>query len=138
LSAIPESAPYGRYRRHIEGADFSLEANTGTVPSDGCFYLLRNGEVLLQSSEFPKAIEAYNGLCREFWESRLDSSDVAQRVASAWGLLSLDPEDKQALEIIRQDGSDNDRKRLEQDRNRRRLQKAAAYHSADAPVSRDL
>ena len=126
MSTVPGAAPYGRYRRHIEGSDFSLEANTSAVPADGRFYLLRNGEVVLQSSEFPEAIEAYNNLCREFWQNRLDSEEVSQRVASAWGLLSLDPEDKVAQENIKQDGSDNDRKRLEQDRNRRRLQKAAA------------
>jgi hypothetical protein len=130
MSTVPGAAPYGRYRRHIEGADFSLEANTPSVPNDGSFYLLRNGEVVLQSSDFPEAIEAYNNLCREFWMNRLESAEIAQRVAGAWGLLSLDPEDKVAQEIIKQDGSDNDRKRLEQDRNRRRLQKAAATRRA--------
>ena len=31
--------PHGRYKRNLDGADFTLEANTEAVPADGRFYV---------------------------------------------------------------------------------------------------
>lgn len=116
-------SPLMRYRRHIEGTDFSLEANTESVPEEGHFYLLRNGEVKLVSDEFPEAMEAYQGLCREYWQDHLDSRDRDARMASAWGLVGLEPDHKDAIELIKNEGSEEDRKRLEQVRRRKRFAK---------------
>jgi hypothetical protein len=123
MTAIADVAPLGRYRRTIEGADFSLEANTDAVPGDGRFYLLRNGEVELSSEEFPRAMEAYTQLCREHWQTGLESEEAEERISSAWGILTLEPEHKVAVQVIQEDGSADDRKRMEQARKRRRFAK---------------
>jgi len=112
-----------RYRRHIEGTDFSLEANTEAVPEGGHFYLLRNGQVELKSDEFPEAMEAYQNLCRAHWQDQLKSVDPHERMASAWGLVGLEPNNVSALELIRTEGSEDDKKRLEQVRRRKRFSK---------------
>lgn len=119
-------SPLMRYRRHIEGTDFSLEANTEAVPESGHFYLLRNGEVELMSDEFPEAMEAYQGLCREYWKDHLKSGDRQERMASAWGLVGLEPNNESALELIRNEGTEDDKKRLEQVRRRKRFSKQRA------------
>lgn len=121
-----------RYRRHIEGTDFSLEANTEAVPERGHFYLLRNGRVELMSDEFPEAMEAYQGLCREYWKDHLKSVDPHQRMASAWGLVGLEPNNESALELIRNEGSEDDKKRLEQVRRRKRFSKQRAGRGSRA------
>lgn len=121
-----------RYRRHIEGTDFSLEANTESVPEGGHFYLLRNGKVELKSDEFPEAMEAYQNLCRAHWEGRLSSGNPQERMASAWGLVGLEPNNVNALELIRTEGSEEDKKRLEQVRRRKRFSKQRTGRSARA------
>ena len=103
---------WGRYHRHLDGADFSLEANTESTPEAGCFYLLRDGEVLLQSTDFAAVEAAYKALCREYWERRIGSDDRKIRVASAWGLLGLDLEHPAAAAVIRDDGTAADAKRV--------------------------
>lgn len=121
-----------RYRRHIEGTDFSLEANTEAVPEGGHFYLLRNGEVEFMSDEFPQAMEAYQGLCRAHWQDQLNSGDPLRRMASAWGLVGLDSNHVNALELIRNEGSEDDKKRLEQVRRRKRFSKQRPTRGARA------
>ena len=112
--------PHGRYKRGLDGANFTLEANTESVPADGRYYVLREGEVVLATEEFAEATAAYNRLCREFWESRLESPATPVRIAAAWGLLGLDPTDKTAQTVIQEDGSPQERKRLEHAQSRRR------------------
>ncbi|MCC2668569.1 MAG: hypothetical protein K0Q72_1040 [Armatimonadetes bacterium] len=114
------SARWNRYRRCVDRGDFSLEANTETVPEPGFFFLLRAGEVLLQSDDYAIVEAAYNQLCREFWESHLTSTAAPRRVASAWGLLSLEPNHACAAAVIEQDGAPEDRNRLVRARNRSR------------------
>src|SRR5690349_20271919 len=92
--------PHGRYRRGLEGANFSLEANTESVPGDGRYYVLQEGEIVLASAEFQEAITEYNRLAREFWLGRLEDEQTQIRVAAAWGLLGLDPNDKNAQGVI--------------------------------------
>jgi len=123
-----------RYRRHIEGTDFSLEANTEAAPEAGHFYLLRNGRVELQSDEFPEAMEAYQNLCRAHWLAQLKSVDPHERMASAWGLVGLEPNNVSALELIRTEGSEEDKKRLEQVRRRKRFskQRSSRFNRAKA------
>ena len=110
-----------RYRRHVEGTDFSLEANTEAVPEAGHFYVLRRGAVELVSDEFPVAMQAYQDLCRKHWQDQLESTDSGRRMASAWGLVGMEPDHAGALEVIRNDGTEDDKKRLEQVRRRKRF-----------------
>lgn len=116
--------PHGRYRRGLEGASFSLEANTESVPADGRYYILQDGRITLATSDFPEALAEYNRLCREFWQARLDHPVPQVRVAAAWGLLSLDASDKAAIAVIVQDGTPQEKKRLEQAQSRRRALRA--------------
>lgn len=102
----------GRYRRHVAGADFSLEANTDATPHDGHYYLLRGGEVVLSSHNLKKAEAAYHALCREHWLMSLDAGSPAARLSGAWGLLTLEPEHAGAAAVIARDGTDQDRARL--------------------------
>jgi hypothetical protein len=112
--------PHGRYKRGLEGADFTLEANTESVPADGRFYILRNGKVALDTDDFQVAIAEYNQLCRQFWSERLNHASVPVRIAAAWGLLGLDATDKNAQAVIVRDGSPQEKKRLDQAQSRRR------------------
>lgn len=116
-------APQTRYRRQLQGADFSLEANTETVPGDGHFYLMQGGEVKLRSDSFTEAVDAYNGLCKRYWKEHLQSDALEERMASAWGLISLEPSNQEAIEVIRQEGTDADVARLEQLRRKSRFAK---------------
>lgn len=124
MSDSVPAPPHGRYRRGLQGADFSLEANTESVPDDGRYYVLRAGQVLLATENFPEALAEYNNLCRVFWEARLDDPSPQVRVAAAWGVLSLDPNDKNAPAIIQRDGTPQERKRLDQAQSRRRALRA--------------
>jgi hypothetical protein len=112
--------PHGRYKRGLEGADFTLEANTEAVPSDGRFYVLQDGKTVLATEEFQEAITEYNRLCKRFWTERLDHPNTPVRIAAAWGLLGLDATDKNAQAVIVRDGSPQERKRLDQAQSRRR------------------
>ena len=111
---------WARYHRHLAGGDFSLEANTETTPQTGAFYVIQCGSVLLRSSDFPTAEAAYGGLCEEHWTRHLTSSDPAQRLASAWGLLGMEPANRAAAAVIEQDGLPGDHLRLARARSRRR------------------
>ena len=124
MEAIAELAPSTRYRRQIDGADFSLEANTEAAPKPGRFYVLRDGEVAMESDHFPEAAQAYQALCREYWTDRLQSEERGVRLASAWGLVGLEPTHKDANEVIKEDGTPADCQRLDQARRRSRFAKA--------------
>lgn len=116
--------PHGRYRRAPRGANFSLEANTEAVPADGRFYILVDGKIKLESEEFGPALEEYNNLCRDYWTPRLEDEDIPTRVAASWGVLTLNPNDKTAIDIIQRFGTPQERKRLEQAQSRRRALRA--------------
>jgi hypothetical protein len=111
---------WARYHRHLEDGDFSLEANTDLAPEAGHFYVLQEGSVLLRSDDFPTAEAAYQRLCRVHWEHHLTSTLPSQRLASAWGLLGLEPANQAAARVIEQDGRPGDRERLTRMRSRRR------------------
>jgi hypothetical protein len=123
VDTTADVSPSMRYRRHVEGTDFSLEANTEATPESGRFYLFRGGKVELVSEAFPEVMEAYQKLCKKHWQNGLESDVLSERMASAWGLVGLEPDNKDALEVIRTDGTDDDRKRLEQVRRRKRFAK---------------
>ena len=120
----PAAPPHGRYKRNLAGAGFSLEANTESVPADGRYYVMENGNVLLATSEFEEATAEYHRLCRDYWAVRLDDEAIPTRLAAAWGLLGLDPSDKAAQTVIQTHGSAQEKKRLEQAQSRRRALKA--------------
>src|SRR4051794_28300899 len=88
----PKLARHMHYRRRIEGANFSLEANTEAAPEPGHYYVLREGEVLLRTNDLASAEAAYQQLCRECWESHLPSTDARVRRMSALGLLGQNPD----------------------------------------------
>lgn len=113
--------PLGRYVRSLAGADFSLQANTAAAPDPGFFYVLAGSRVVLRSEDFAEAQAHYKELCRVFWSERLDSSDRAAAMASAWGLLGLDIDNAAAARLITRLGSPADQKRLQQLRNRARF-----------------
>src|SRR5687768_394084 len=110
VETVP-APPHGRYKRGLDGADFTLEANTEAVPADGRFYILQQGEVVLATDEFQEAITEYNRRCLSFWRTRLEDSRIQVRIAAAWGLLGLDATDRQAQAVIIRDGSPQERKR---------------------------
>lgn len=120
MSETVPAPPHGRYKRGLQGADFTLEANTDAVPSDGRFYILRDGKQALATADFQEAITEYNRLCRDFWAARLNDERNEVRVAAAWGLLSLDANDKVAQGVIQEFGTAQEKKRLEQSQSRRR------------------
>lgn len=130
MSTEPVPAPpHGRYKRGLQGADFTLEANTEDVPADGRYYVLRGGEVQLATEDFTEAVGEYNRLCRDFWSARLEDPAIPVRVAAAWGLLSLDPSDKTAQGIITEFGTPQEKKRLDQAQSRRRALRARSGSS---------
>jgi hypothetical protein len=124
MSETRPAPPHGRYKRGLEGANFTLEANTEAVPADGRFYVMRDGEVVCATAEFDEATTEYHKLCRDFWKERLQSESPQVRVSAAWGLLGLDSSDKIAIGVITQDGTPQDRKRMEQAQSRRRAMRS--------------
>jgi hypothetical protein len=119
-----------RYHRSLEHGDFSLEANTESVPEPNLFYLLRDGEVVMSSDDFRTAEVAYQGLCREFWERNLSSEIPLQRMASAWGLLGAELSHRGAAKVIEQDGVPADQNRLMRMRSRHRALLARSERTA--------
>jgi hypothetical protein len=89
--------PGTRYFRSIEGADFSLEANTENVPKDGRYYIRQSGEITFSSQQLGDARELYETLCHAFWRTLMESPDRKERIAGARGLLSHTPDDPAAL-----------------------------------------
>jgi len=81
--------PGTRYFRSIEGADFSLAANTENVPRDGRYYIRQGGEITFSSSQLGDVRELYEGLCNGYWRMLMQSSDRAERIA---GLFRGDDE----------------------------------------------
>lgn len=117
-TVLPTQGVWGRYHRRLEHGDFSLEANTEAVPETGFFYLFRGDDVLLRCEDFPTAEAAYRNLCREHWEHHITSESPERRLASAWGLLGLEPGHPGALLVIERDGSSDDHARLIRVRNK--------------------
>jgi hypothetical protein len=98
MTGIPSGPrPGSRYYRSIEGADFSLEANTDNVPRDGRYYILQGGEIAFSSDQLVDARELYERLCDRFWRELMQSPDAKERVAGARGVLSHVPDDAAAL-----------------------------------------
>lgn len=120
MPAEVEISPETHYKRQVDGADFSLEANTPATPRPGCFYVLRHGRVVRQSTSYKEALAAYHALCRVYWSDRMEARDPDQRLAAAWGLVSLDPSDERAVELIKTEGDRAQRERLERIRARHR------------------
>jgi hypothetical protein len=69
-------------------------------------------------------LEEYNNLCRDYWTPRLEDEDIPTRVAASWGVLTLNPNDKTAIDIIQRFGTPQEKKRLEQAQSRRRALRA--------------
>ena len=112
--ATTNAPPFGRYHRRLAGTNFSLEANTSAKTLPGQFYVFRGEELLLASDDFALAEACYKDLCKEYWDGHLGSPDPAVGMACAWGLLSLDLNHAAAGQVIQQQGTPADQKRLTQ------------------------
>lgn len=119
-AVVVKCSRWAHYRRQLSRGNFSLEANTDAVPETGQFFLLRDGDVVMRSEDLEPVELAYRELCREFWELDLASELPLRRVESAWGLLGQQPSHASAIQVIEQDGGDQDRRRLATLRNRYR------------------
>lgn len=124
--ATTSAPPFGRYHRHLAGTNFSLEANTSARTLPGQFYVFRGEELLLASDDFAQAEACYKDLCKEYWDGHLDSPDPAVGMACAWGLLSLDLNHTAAGQVIQQQGTPADHKRLGQLKGRATAMKRAS------------
>jgi hypothetical protein len=127
LDVTTPIAPFGRYHRHLAGANFTLEANTTSARLPGRFYVLVDDKVLLESGDFAQAESCYKELCREYWDEHLESPDPAVGMASAWGLLGLNLYHPTAGAMVQERGTPAERKRLEQLRGRARAMKRAGW-----------
>jgi hypothetical protein len=119
-------SPSGRYLRSLDGADFTLQANTSEAPEPGVFFVMQGDSVLFRSEDFDLASAHYKELCRAFWSEQLESADLKCGMASAWGLLGLDIDHAGAQRLITRNGSPADLKRLQQLRNKARHARGAA------------
>jgi len=130
-AAKPEAAqlqrpPAGPFVRRLPGANLSLEVNTERVPADEACYVLRDGEIVFRSPEYPVALTEYQRLCAEYWEQQLDNADAETRLRAARGLYAQDATHPRALAILKADGDSRDRRRLEQASQRNAYAKRAA------------
>jgi hypothetical protein len=115
------AAVHGRpFRRWIEGAGLSLEANTASTPTMGIYYVLQGGVVCFSSDDLAEAGEVFDRLRLGHWEGLLASRDPQQRLDGARGLFRHDHLHARALEVLAADGSAQDLKRVAQARNRAR------------------
>jgi len=103
----------GAFTRRIDGADFSLEANTPRVPADRAYYVLRAGEIIFRSENYPEALAHYQELCQAHWEQQLEG-DESTRLNAARGLYSLDAQHTRAVAILKAAGDAGDHRRLAQ------------------------
>src|SRR5207248_2926688 len=111
--AITVGVGAGAFTRRIDGADFSLEANTPRVPADRAYYVLRGGEIIFRSENYPEALARYQELCQEHWEKQLEG-DESTRLNAARGLYSLDAQHSRAVAILKAAGDAGDHRRLAQ------------------------
>src|SRR5262249_9241435 len=82
--------PAGPFVRRLQGANLSLEINTERVPADEACYVLKDGEIVFRSLEYPVALIEYQRLCAEYWERMLDHADAEIRLRAARGLYAQD------------------------------------------------
>jgi hypothetical protein len=131
MSSIPEErTPRGPYRRWIEGTDFSLEANTPSVPEGGAFYVLQGGSVRFSSPDFSAAAAEYDSLCVAYWEEMLASRDPNTRLMGARGLFRRDQTHAAARRILTTEGTDHDRRLMAQAGQRARYAERTAERTA--------
>lgn len=115
------AAVHGRpYRRWIEGAGLSLEANTPSTPTTGVYYVFQGGIVCFSSDNLTEAGDVFDRLRIVYWENLLASRDAQERLDGARGLFSHDHSHLRALEVLAAEGSDKDLKRVAQARHRAR------------------
>ena len=111
--AVPTGVGAGPFTRRIDGADFSLEANTPRVPADRAYYVLRGGEIIFRSEEYPAALARYQELCQAHWEQQLEG-DESTRLNAARGLYAMNAQHSQAVAILKSAGDAGDHRRLAQ------------------------
>jgi hypothetical protein len=122
LASFDPSAviPARHYRRWIEGASLSLEANTPSTPTEDVYFVFQKGVVCFSSDSLAEAEEVFDRLRAGHWEDLLASLDRQERLDGARGLFRLDHTHVRACEILTAEGSDQDIKRIAQARHRAR------------------
>jgi hypothetical protein len=103
----------GAFTRRIDGANFSLEANTPRVPADRAYYVLQGEQIIFRSEAYPEALAHYQELCQAHWEGQLEG-DEATRLNAARGLYALDSQNSRAIAILKSAGDAGDHRRLAQ------------------------
>jgi hypothetical protein len=103
----------GAFTRRIDGANFSLEANTPRVPADRAYYVLQGEQIIFRSEAYPEALARYQELCQAHWEGQLEG-DEATRLNAARGLYALDSQNSRAIAILKSAGDAGDHRRLAQ------------------------
>jgi len=96
-------------KQYIEGADFSLERFTESVPQDGRYYLLQGTRIAAVFDSPEEAHSYYHGLCLTYWTRMLGSDDIALRLQAARGLLRRDRGHRIALETLVAHGDTKER-----------------------------
>jgi hypothetical protein len=103
----------GAFTRRIDGANFSLEANTPRVPADRAYYVLQGEQIIFRSEAYPEALARYQELCQAHWEGQLEG-DEPTRLNAARGLYALDAQHPRAIAILKSAGDAGDHRRLAQ------------------------
>jgi hypothetical protein len=103
----------GAFTRRIDGANFSLEANTPRVPADRAYYVLQGDQIIFRSEAYPEALARYQELCQAHWEGQLEG-DESTRLNAARGLYALDAQHPRAVAILKSAGDAGDHRRLAQ------------------------
>ena len=110
----PDAGVGGVYRRCLPAAEISIQANTPLVPADGQFHLVVGERILYSSSDLEQVEQRYDRMCAEFWDEQLHSPRTEERVQAAMAILHRDPGHAAARAVIEREGSDPDRKRLQE------------------------
>lgn len=67
------------YRQYVPGTGLSLERNTDTIPKDGWFYVIRDGEVISRSKFLKYAQEEYIAIRNTLVEPKTTDEGVDLR-----------------------------------------------------------
>jgi len=113
-------------KQYIEGADFSLERFTDSVPQDGRYYILKDSQIAAVFDSQEEAQAYYKRLCLSYWTRMLGSDDLTLRLQAARGLLRRDRTHRPALETLATYGDSRESSYAAESLRRLERQQAAA------------
>ena len=96
-------------RLFIEGAGFSLESATDRTPDTVKHYIFSNEQIVATFDTREEAQEEYRRLCRLYWNNKLDSARVSERLMGARGILSIDKSNVEAWTELARNGNPNEK-----------------------------